>query len=258
MIAALPPWAAALVWVAAIVGAILFFYRRFTGAGKPDPSPLDDPVDDLSTSPTGLVPDADPADRRPGPVPSAFFVDPTADRPGIPLAGTPNDTPSAPPSGPADAPKAAAPDLDLTAGAPSEPTASPRGGLFAPTGSRPADGEPAGADQRRLTVAEALRGITMPCGLSPVIDGSVSIPNPFRVAFLTTSADAATVGASVGDELEHLGYSLTTTTVTEVLARKPGVDLRVVLYPSPAKATRGLDPLFPAAPADSVGIEFST
>jgi hypothetical protein len=107
-------------------------------------------------------------------------------------------------------------------------------------------------------VAEALRGITMPCGLSPVVDGSVSIPNPFRVAFLTTTADAATVGASVGDELERLGYQLTTATVTEVLARKPGVELRVVLYPAPDRATRGLDPLFPVAPPGSVGVEFST
>ena len=107
-------------------------------------------------------------------------------------------------------------------------------------------------------MAEALRGIEMPSGLSPVIDGSVSIPNPFRVAFLTTTADAATVGAGLGDELERLGYQLTTATATEVLARKPGIELRVVLYPTPAKATRGLDQLFPVAPPGSVGVEFST
>jgi hypothetical protein len=62
----------------------------------------------------------------------------------------------------------------------------------------------------------------------------------------------------VGDELERLGYSLHSATPTEVLARKDGRELRVVLYPSPATATRGLDLVFPAAPKESVGIEFSS
>jgi len=98
----------------------------------------------------------------------------------------------------------------------------------------------------------------MPCGLSPVIDGTVSIPNPFRAAFLTTEADAATVGAALGDELERLGYSLATVAATELVARRPGTQLRVVLYPTPAAARRGLDALFPAAPVGSVGLELST
>jgi len=140
------------------------------------------------------------------------------------------------------------------------PMAAPstgRSGLFA---AAPDEGAPAalpvGAD--RPTVAEALRGIAMPCGLSPVIDGRVSIPNPFRVAFLTTEADAASVGAAMGDELERLGYSLATVAPTELVARRPGAELRLVLYPTPAAARRGLDVLFPAAPAGAVGIELST
>ncbi|MGZ4683110.1 MAG: hypothetical protein ACXWBN_16485 [Acidimicrobiales bacterium] len=233
IIAGLPPVAAALVWIVAIGGAVLFVYRRVTGVGRPDPAPAED-------EPTPTLSDLDAAPATP----SAFFVEPTPDRPGIPLTGAAPDAP-APTSAPA----------------PAEPAASgssTRAGYFAPVGADAEAEAPAMGGARRLTVAEALRGITMPCGLSPVIDGTVSIPNPFRVAFLTTTADAATVGATLGDELERLGYQLTTATATEVLARKPGVELRVVLYPTPDKATRGLDPLFPVAPAGSVGVEFST
>ena len=132
-----------------------------------------------------------------------------------------------------------------------------RKGFFAATPAADAvASRPAGA--ARPTVAEALQGITMPCGLSPVVDGSVSIPNPFRVAFLTTAADAATVGAGMGDELERLGFQLSTVAATELLARKPGVELRVVLYPTPSAARRGLDIIFPVAPDGSVGVELST
>ncbi len=107
-------------------------------------------------------------------------------------------------------------------------------------------------------MVEATRGIAMPCNLSPVVDGTVSIPNPFRVAFLTTDADAVTVGAALGDELERLGFTLTTPAATELLARKPGVELRVVLYPTASAARRGLDLIFPAAPDHAVGVEFTT
>jgi hypothetical protein len=129
-----------------------------------------------------------------------------------------------------------------------EPTIATTGGTTGPSPAGPI----------RPTVAEALIGITMPCGLSPVIDGTVSIPNPFRVAFLTTDADAPTVGAGIGDELERLGFQLSTAAATELLARKPGVELRVVLYPRPSAAHRGLDTIFPLAPDGSVGVELST
>lgn len=260
VLAALPPWAAVLVWISAIVGAAIFVYRRITGATRPKPD-----ADEESTDPT--APDATETSA----VPSAFFVDPTTDRPGIPLrdspaapeapTGSPADPPAEAPAATADRPAApAAPVGSSGSSGSSGPEAgtsgSTRAGYFAPSGQE-GTGDPS-TGVRRLTVAEALRGVDMPCGLSPVIDGSVSIPNPFRVAFLTTTSDAATVGASMGDELERLGYQLTTATATEVLARKPGIELRVVLYPAPAKATRGLDQLFPVAPSGSVGIEFST
>jgi hypothetical protein len=98
----------------------------------------------------------------------------------------------------------------------------------------------------------------MPSGLSPVIDGSQSIPNPFRAAFLTTDADAATVGSTLADELERLGFTLSTSTPTELLARRDAIELRVVLYVKPETAKRGLDRIFPTAPPGSVGVELST
>lgn len=133
--------------------------------------------------------------------------------------------------------------------APATPHGGGRGGVFA---SKPE------ASGGRATVVEALQGIVMPCNLTPVIDGSVSIPSPFRVAFLTTDADAVTVGVRLGDELERLGFTLSTMATTELLARRPGAEIRVTVYPTANAARRGIDPIFPAAPDGAVGVEFAT
>jgi hypothetical protein len=183
--------------------------------------------------------DADPQGTAVPPLPTIGTSPSTASTPtaSTPTASTPEPPAPGPPAG--------------------SPTSGSRSGFFA---AAPDAGAPTastvGAD--RPTVAEAVRGIALPCGLSPVVDGTVSIPNPFRAAFITTEADAATVGAAMGDELERLGYSLATVAATELVARRPGAELRVVLYPTPGAARRGLDALFPAAPDGSVGLELST
>jgi hypothetical protein len=140
------------------------------------------------------------------------------------------------------------------------PVETGRGGFFAASTDAPAatTGGVAVPGTIRPTVAEALQGVAMPCGLAPVVDGSVAIANPFRVAFLTDEADAAAVGAALGDELARLGFTLSTAAATELLARKPGVELRVVLYPTAAAAQRGLEKIFPAAPTSAVGVEITT
>ena len=61
VIAALPPWGAALVWILAIGGAVVFVYRRITGAGKPEPVLEDDP----STSRRRATRQVRPGCRRP-------------------------------------------------------------------------------------------------------------------------------------------------------------------------------------------------
>ncbi len=82
VIAALPPWAAALVWILAIGGAIVFVYRRITGASQVQAG--------ARGRTRSTTPASTDADAAPG-VPSAFFVDPTTQRPGIPLSSTPAD-----------------------------------------------------------------------------------------------------------------------------------------------------------------------
>ena len=66
------------------------------------------------------------------------------------------------------------------------------------------------------------------------------------------------MGAALADELERLGFTLSTSTPTELLARRDRTELRAVLYVNPATAQRGLDRIFPAAPAGSVGVELIT
>ena len=229
-LAALPPAVAILFWVWVLVSVGVLIYRpiRRRSAARKSADPL--PALD------GAPP---PSDRSAGAPPS------------VASASTDDGGAAAARSGPGpffEAPRPAAP------GVPAAPDPG-RAGFFA--ASTAASGAPhTGAP--RPSVADALSGIAMPCGLTPATDGSSTMVNPFRVAFLTTEADGQTVGAAIGDELERLGYTLTTSAATELLARRPGTELRVVLYPTPSAATRGLDRVFPVAPQGSVGIEFST
>jgi hypothetical protein len=230
LLAQLPRAGAAVVWLIVLGGLGTFIWRRIQGI------PLRSERNKASES-TGPAEPVLPSSLPP-------LVPPVA--PTAPFAGS--SEPSFPPL------SSPAPDPSTTAPATSSGN---RGGFFAPVAG--ADDDPARATgDGRATVGEAVRGITMPCGLTPVIDGVQSIPNPFRAAFLTTTADAATVGAGLADELERLGFTLSTSTPTELLARRDTIELRVVLYVSPATAQRGLDRIFPAAPPGSVGVELIT
>jgi len=233
----LPFVARILIWALVLVCTGIFVWRRIQHI------PIRGPAGDRDrAAPTEPEEVADPFGAH----------DPS--RPGSPPGG------SGLPSGPADelraGPGQATPG-SVEPGAP-EPSAS-RGGFFAAGPAQPAGAvqEPTSPASGRPTVAEAVEGIAMPCGLAPVIDGS-SVPNPFRVSFLTTLAPAPEVGRAVADELERLGFALSTATPTELVARRGPTQLRVVLFPSASSAKRGLLPMFPAAPPGAVGIELST
>ena len=231
VVAALPPVLAALFWLWFIVAVVIWVMRLVRRVGRRgtatppqhEESPLADPL---------AHPLAHP------------LADPLAD-PALPAVEL-TDSSSTPFAGVAE---------------PAEPSEAGRTGFFAST---PGAGTPGISDGGRAvggarpTVVEALQGIVMPCNLSPVVDGAVSIPNPFRVAFLTVDADAPTVGAALGDELQRIGFTLSTPAATELLARKPGVEVRVMLYPTASAARRGLDFIFPAAPDHAVGVEFTS
>jgi len=252
LVAQLPRAAAAVVWVIVLAGLGVFIWRRLQGV--PIRGPRTD-SSEPSSSPGSPGPSLGSGDGMPPVVPPL----PT---PSFPPLSSPS-SPSSPPPSPPSSPPAAVPPAFPASTAPPAAGAAPgeaRSGFFAPAASAGAAetaGSPA-APGERATVGEAVRGIVMPCGLAPVIDGSQSIPNPFRAAFLTTAANAATVGSGLADELERLGFTLSTSTPTELLARRDAIELRVVLYVNPAAATRGLERLFPAAPPGAVGVELST
>jgi hypothetical protein len=240
MLGQLPSAVALLIWLAALGGLGAFIWRRVRGI------PIRGQRKATTTDP--YAGQASAASMPPVPPGAAFPPAPTYP----PAGGIP---PGAGPAEPVDPYSSSSPSTLPTTPGPA-PGAEVRGGFFARTqGDEPAVGPGA---RSRPTVSEAVQGIVMPCGLAPVIDGSQSIPNPFRVAFVTTEADAPTVGAGLADELERLGFSLATVTPTELLARRDDAELRVVLYVNPATAKRGLDLVFPAVAANAVGVELIT
>ena len=250
----LPVLARVLIWAIVIVPFGIFIWRRIQGIPLRGSRP---PGDEAGRAAV----EVDPAGRGPA-GPSA----PPGPLPPLPASGYALPAADAGLGAPSDASDRSAPS-DPSSAVPAVPAPAPvdsgtaRGGFFAATPATVPAGQ-AGEDPSlapgRPSVAEAVRGIAMPCGLTPVIDGSTSLPNPFRVSFLTDLATAAEVGRGLGDELERLGFSLSTATPTELTARREGVELRVVLFPSAASAKRGLVAMFPAAPPGAVGVELST
>ncbi len=238
VVLALPLVGRILVWAVVLGGLAIFIYRRLKGVPLTGPKKVATPADPPSPSP-------DPFGAVPPPMGATELTAPTG-----PMPPTMRPSPSDPATAAGGGPVPPAMPIGTSA----------RAGFFSatPAAAGPEGGPGAEAPASRPTVAEAVRGIAMPCGLAPVVDGSSSIPNPFRVLFLTTTAPAAEVGRGLADELERLGFSLATTTPTELVARRQGAELRVVLFPSPATVTRGLEVMFPAAPPGSVGVELST
>lgn len=111
--------------------------------------------------------------------------------------------------------------------------------------------------EARPTVAELVQGIVMPCGLSPVVTTDRPM-DPYRVAFSTDTAAAETVGAAVGDELERLGFALTSTAANRLMATKDGEQLTVTLHTDAASLTTGDTRAYPTIPAGSVLVEFQS
>jgi hypothetical protein len=236
VVSTLPLAARILVWIIVLVPLGIFIWRRMQGIPLRGPGPDGQPRPTRASRRRALQ-HPDPAEPPAMPLPM-FPAGPGADQPGVaPVAPVTLD--------PGVAPPAAIPDAT-------------RGGFFAAAPSQAESGPAPAPDAARATVAEAVAGISMPAGLSPVPDVASRVPNPYRVAFLTDQAPAPEVGRALADELERLGFTLSTPAPTELLARRPGVELRVVLHPRAASAKRGIDLLFPAAAPDAVGVELST
>jgi hypothetical protein len=133
-----------------------------------------------------------------------------------------------------------------------------RSGLFAPSAAQTSSAEPGPASASgRATVAELLSGVSMPCDLVPVIDPD-GVLDPYRVAFSTTTAPAAEVGAAVGDELERLGFSLRSLTANQVEATREGQRLTVTVRDESGTADPTDGTTRRTLPPGSVVVEFES
>jgi len=228
-----------LLWLWLLVSVGIYGYRiwrRVTrrtadggGAGGADAAGGVDPV--VADRP----PTAAPAERIAPPSPATTHRTDTV--PVIP----PSPTASPPPT-----PAPATPD-------PASPTVDGRRGLFAPSsaGRMSDDAGP------RPTVADVLQGISLPCDLAPIVDTDRPV-DPHRVAFVTDRASPAEVGAALGDELERLGFSLSTVADNELEATRDDGRIVVTIHADPSTVTFGAAPAFPSAPRDGVVVEFRT
>ncbi len=126
-----------------------------------------------------------------------------------------------------------------------------RSGLFA------ADPASAGRPDR-ISVAAALTGVRLPDGLVPLV-GDSTTADPHLVTFVTaTTADGATVGRALGDELERLGYRLRSESDNVAVATKGDAELRVTLHPDAANERLDGNRRFPTVAPQSVVVVFST
>lgn len=134
--------------------------------------------------------------------------------------------------------------------------ADARQGLFASDDDHPPADPPPTAPQVG-TVAEALRSLEWPCGLTPVVDLSSTYAADRQVTFSTTDAAAPEVGRRLGDALEARGYVLHSTSDTTVEARRDDAMLEVRIHPAAGRAERHGVPAYPSLPPHAVVVEFT-
>lgn len=107
-------------------------------------------------------------------------------------------------------------------------------------------------------VAAMVRGITLPCNLTPV---ATFVPRPGAAdvaVFSTTSHPPATVGQEVGAELRRLGFDLQARHRSEALATKGDDTLHVEVHAAPDSIDRSGQAAFPTSTPGAVVVEFWT
>ena len=106
------------------------------------------------------------------------------------------------------------------------------------------------------SIVALLEGIALPHGLVPLTQSSTSGPGSTLVA-ATDTARPEDVGAALADELERLGYAITTTGDQTALAEGPRGSIEIEIHPSSSSAVDGGSLRFPTAPPGSVVVEMS-
>jgi len=216
-----------LFWLWVLVSVFLLVRRqvdkRSAGNAEPDLAPIPDDIVATLPPTSGMVPD----DVGP-------LLTGGASPPAMPMDVPPVNTATTSPSDSVDS----APDAN-------------RHGLFAPGPVEDAPAQTA-AVTSVATVADALRGVDWPCGLTPVIDVDAMYVLDKQVTVSTTEATALEVGRRFGDALEAIGYSLQSQTDTVAKATRPDAILEIRIHPKAALAQRAGVKLYPTLPADAV------
>lgn len=178
-------------------------------------------------------------DPTTGPDPATPLVPP------LPSGPEPTRNPPAPPAATSHADRSSVP--------------APSPGVFVPEGASifdaPSDLPPTAP---RTSIAEMVRGIELPCDLTPLVGAERPIGARESATFVTRSHDATTVGRAMGDELRRLDYELTTRHATEVVATRADDWLIVAVHAAADTVQRGDRPAFPGAGPDSVVVELWT
>lgn len=104
------------------------------------------------------------------------------------------------------------------------------------------------------TVADALRGIKLPSDLAPLTTMAPRGGVGDRVAFWTT-VPAEIVGPAFGDELERLGYTVSSLDEHTLAAQRDDTRLIAIIHPDAPRATVGDQVAFESVPELSVVIE---
>jgi hypothetical protein len=105
------------------------------------------------------------------------------------------------------------------------------------------------------TIADALRGIRLPCDLAP-LTGSGGGDEARRVAFYTVGYPAAAVAPQVADELERLGMRFDALTDNAAVAWRDDARVRVTVRTVGTRIGEVADLTYPTAPEHSVVVEF--
>lgn len=116
----------------------------------------------------------------------------------------------------------------------------------------PQDTAPVVVVDRPSTVADAVAGISMPCGLVPVI---LDRQDPRHVAFSTTGHEPAAVGTAMADELERLGFDITALDERSVRAARRDAVLELRIWSSHLDSAEIFAKRFPGVTAHSLVID---
>lgn len=173
---------------------------------------------------------------------------------------SPSSTPSASiPSTPASPPSDAATAASAPPERPAEPSAPPAMSSTAPTAGATPPPPPSGAaapnaEPTTSTLADVLSGVRLPWNLLPTVDESRE-PSNDRVALITSDGEPADVGADVADELERLGFVITTRGEDTAIATRGHHVLGLQIIPDAAGAVANGKPRFPSAAPTSVALD---